>query len=137
MVIGLTMSHASYASSFNQSLRSPEALAAENHASTAPQAIVSQPVQQQFAQATKIVAPSPALSNSHPSAVDTANTVNKLLAPRQADPNVPLPQEDLAQSPSDDAPLTAPRLYGRNESANGVLGGVLGLRIPIPATQAQ
>ncbi|MBV8393620.1 MAG: hypothetical protein JOY81_10605 [Alphaproteobacteria bacterium] len=121
-----------YASSLNQNVSSGAVLMAQNDVPAMTQGFVVAP---KAAPAPK-GAPKPAAPGVAPptSAVDTANTVNKLLAPRPSDPNVPLPQEDLAQVPSENGPLTGPRFYGRNESQNGVLGGVFGLRIPIPAT---
>jgi hypothetical protein len=65
--------------------------------------------------------------------------VNKLLAPPQADPAVPLPRADLArQSPSgsdgSDSPMAGPHVYGRTEQGNNrVMGVVMGVKIPIPA----
>lgn len=53
---------------------------------------------------------------------ETAATVNKLLAPRQSDPNVPLPQENLAEIPAENAPLSGPSLYGHNELGTGLWG---------------
>ncbi len=59
-----------------------------------------------------------------------AELVGKLLAEQTgpSDPDVPLPQRDLTlREPV--RPLSSPSLYGRQEEG----GGVLGLRIPIPA----
>jgi hypothetical protein len=75
-------------------------------------------------------------AGAQPSAVETAKTVNRLLAPRMSNPDVPLPQENLAEEPSDHKPLTGPQIYGRGEQGGGgggLLGGVLGIKIPIPA----
>jgi hypothetical protein len=58
--------------------------------------------------------------------------VNKALNPGASDPNVPLPRADLSDA-SGNEPSTAsssgPRIFGRSEDG----GGVLGLRVPIPA----
>ena len=65
-----------------------------------------------------------------------AEIVGKMLAPRVSDPDVPLPRGDLAESPSGNAASSSPQLYGRADPGDGVFdvrGGVLGLRIPIPA----
>src|SRR5690348_10989196 len=87
-----------------------------------------------FAQATKdqvrtkASAPAPTPATEHrPSNVDL---VNKALNPGASDPDVPLPHPDLAKS-SGDQPASTGRtqLYGRQEQG----GGVLGLRMPIPA----
>jgi hypothetical protein len=62
--------------------------------------------------------------------------VGKLLAPGASDPNVPLPRSDLAESPSGNGASGGPQLFGRADTGDGVFdlrGGVLGLRIPIPA----
>lgn len=59
-----------------------------------------------------------------------AELVGKLLAEQTgpSDQDVPLPQPNLTlHEPV--RPLSSPRLYGRQEEG----GGVLGLRIPIPA----
>ncbi|CAN5697853.1 hypothetical protein BH10PSE6_BH10PSE6_06160 [soil metagenome] len=59
-----------------------------------------------------------------------AELVGKLLAEQTgpSDPDVPLPQPNLTlREPV--RPLSSPSLYGRQEEG----GGVLGLKIPIPA----
>jgi len=126
-----------WASSLNQNLNSSEAVASARGAFGPIQSIVVAQAAPQItppARAGRQTAPAKALSNvPQPSPIDTADTVNKLLAPRPSDPNVPLPRENLVQTQADEAPLTGPRLYGRDESANGIVGGIIGLRIPIPA----
>lgn len=60
-----------------------------------------------------------------------AELVGRLLAERagRSDPDVPLPQRDLAASTPPFAPLTGPQIYGRREEGSIVVG----LKIPIPA----
>ncbi|HTR83860.1 MAG TPA: hypothetical protein VMI56_05245 [Reyranella sp.] len=68
-----------------------------------------------------------------------AEAVNKLLAPPKPDPAVPLPRADLARQSvsgddASDSPMAGPRVYGRPEQGNnGVMGVVMGVKIPIPA----
>ena len=85
-----------------------------------------------FAQTTKAqgkskaLAPSPAAEPA-PSNVDL---VNKALNPGASDPDVPLPHPDLARANGNGAGSSSkPQIYGRQEDG----GGVLGLRLPIPA----
>jgi hypothetical protein len=63
-----------------------------------------------------------------------AELVGKLLneANGPSDPDVPLPQRGLSasQSPAS-APLSGPRMFGRQED----VGGVFGLKFPIPVTR--
>lgn len=59
-----------------------------------------------------------------------AEIVGNLLAPKASDPDVPLPQPGLAVAPPANEPSTGARIFGRGEEG----GGVLGVRIPIPAT---
>jgi len=62
-----------------------------------------------------------------------AELAGRSLKPGASDPDVPLPHPSLSEEFSDrtDAtkPLTGPTPFGRGESG----GGVLGLRMPIPA----
>ena len=93
-----------------------------------------------FAQATKerpqvaqpkgkTPAPTPAVERG-PSNVDL---VNKALNPGASDPDVPLPHPGLANSTADQrASPSGPQIFGRQEQG----GGVLGLRVPIPADGA-
>ena len=60
-----------------------------------------------------------------------AEIVGNLLASRASDPDVPLPQPGLAVVPPANEPSAGPRIFGRAEDG----GGVLGIRIPIPATR--
>ena len=65
-----------------------------------------------------------------------AEIVGKLLAPGVSDPNVPMPRADLAETPSGNAASGGPQLFGRADTGDGIFdlrGGVLGLRVPIPA----
>ena len=65
-----------------------------------------------------------------------AEIVSKLLAPGASDPDVPMPRADLGATSSGNASSSGPQLYGRADPGDGVFdlrGGVLGLRIPIPA----
>jgi len=79
---------------------------------------------------TKIPAPTPA-SERGPSNVEL---VNKALNPGASDPDVPLPHPDLAKSNAADPSILSakPQIYGRQEQG----GGVLGLRMPIPADRS-
>ena len=58
-----------------------------------------------------------------------AEIVGKLLSNPPSDPDVPLPQSNLATRPPADGPLDHPTIFGRQEDG----GGVFGLKIPIPA----
>jgi hypothetical protein len=58
-----------------------------------------------------------------------AEIVGKLLSNPPSDPDVPLPQGNLAARPSADGPRDHPTIFGRPEDG----GGVFGLKIPIPA----
>ena len=59
--------------------------------------------------------------------------VNRAINPGASDPNVPLPRADLSNVPGNEAPAgNAPRIFGRGEDG----GGVLGLRVPIPADRS-
>jgi hypothetical protein len=76
---------------------------------------------------TKAPAPTPVIDRG-PSNVDL---VNKALNPgRSSNPDVPLPHPDLAGPAAKESDtVIAPQIYGRQEQG----GGVLGLRVPIPA----
>ena len=76
---------------------------------------------------TKTPAPTPVIERG-PSNVDL---VNKALNPgRSSNPDVPLPHPDLASPAAKEfEAITAPQIYGRQEQG----GGVLGVRVPIPA----
>jgi hypothetical protein len=82
----------------------------------------------QLAQAkTKALLPSPAVQRA-PTDVEI---VNKAINPGASDPNVPLPRADLPGVAGTEAPATGsgPQIFGRSEDG----GGVLGLKVPIPA----
>jgi hypothetical protein len=81
----------------------------------------------QLAQAkTKAPLPTPMVERS-PTNVEI---VNKALNPGASDPNVPLPQAGLSGGAGNEPQASnAPRIFGRGEDG----GGVLGLRVPIPA----
>jgi len=116
----------SYAASLNQDLKTSAASSAASSASLRKQGVLG------TAKGKKAIPTAPGrtlTAGPQPSAANTANTVNRLLAPRASDPKVPLPQENLAQEPASYKPLEGPRLYGREEQG----GAVLGFRIPIPA----
>ena len=138
LAVGVGLENESYASSLNQNVNSGAPsralIVAQNDQSSSTQGFVVAPKPAPVAKTTKAAKPQAPGVQPLPSPVDTANTVNKLLAPRPSDPNVPLPQQDLAQVPSENGPGSKSRFYGRNESENGVLGGVFGFKIPIPAT---
>ena len=74
----------------------------------------------------KAPSPSPAIARG-PSSADI---VNKALNPGPSNPDVPLPHPGLATS-ADSQPgvIGGPQIFGRQEQG----GGVLGLRVPIPA----
>ena len=58
-----------------------------------------------------------------------AEIVGKLLSNPPSDPDVPLPQSNLATRPPADGPLGHPTIFGPQEDG----GGVFGLKVPIPA----
>ena len=58
-----------------------------------------------------------------------AEIAGKLLANPPSDPDVPLPQSNLATRPPANGSLDHPTIFGRQEDG----GGVFGLKIPIPA----
>jgi len=70
-----------------------------------------------------------------------SEAVSKLLSP-SVDPSVPLPQAGLTRQGTSgddggDSPLAGPRVYGRPEQGNnGVMGLVMGVKIPIPADRS-
>lgn len=78
---------------------------------------------------TKAPAPTPATERG-PSNVEL---VNKALNPGASDPDVPLPHPDLANSNvKQPASPAGPQIFARQEQG----GGVLGLRMPIPADRS-
>ena len=81
----------------------------------------------QLAQAkTKAPLPTPMVER----APTNVEIVNKAINPGASDPNVPLPRADLSDGAGNEPPASnAPRIFGRGEDG----GGVLGLRVPIPA----
>src|ERR1700730_8881307 len=77
---------------------------------------------------TKALLPTPMVERT-PTNVEI---VNKALNPGASDPNVPLPRADLSDAAGNEpstASSSGPRIFGRGEDG----GGVLGLRVPIPA----
>src|SRR6266567_2000141 len=74
---------------------------------------------------TKVLQPAPALLQE-PSSADI---VNKMLSPGPSDPNVPLPRAGLNEQTAESLPAKRATVYGRGEDG----GGVLGLKVPIPA----
>jgi len=96
-----------------------------------------------FAQATKerpqvmvqakTKAPMPAPTPAPERGPSNVELVNNALNPGASDPDVPLPHPDLANS-SGDQPAAGGRtqIFGRQEQG----GGVLGLRVPIPADRS-
>lgn len=85
----------------------------------------------QLAQAkTKALLPSPAVQRA-PTDVEI---VNKAINPGASDPNVPLPRADLPAVAGTESPATGsgPQIFGRSEDG----GGVLGLKVPIPADRS-
>ena len=58
-----------------------------------------------------------------------ADIVNRLLKPGPSDPNVPLPRANLDEQMAESPSPSVTRIYGRAEGD----GGVLGLKVPIPA----
>lgn len=80
---------------------------------------------------TKTRAPQVAIPVASPvqPALSGAELVNRMLRPRPSDPDVPLPSPDLVGRTPAERPPSGPTIYGRGEDG----GGVLGLRIPIPA----
>jgi hypothetical protein len=81
----------------------------------------------QLAQAkTKAPLPTPIVERT-PTDVEI---VNKAINPGASDPNVPLPRPNLSDGFGNEPQAsTGPRIFGRGEEG----GGVLGLRLPIPA----
>lgn len=75
----------------------------------------------------------PAASLGAVDAVTPAELAARSLNPGASDPDVPLPHPGLSEEFSDRTdvarPLTGPTPFGRGESG----GGVLGLRLPLPA----
>jgi hypothetical protein len=103
----------SYAGDLNQNLKSPLATGA---AQATPQ------------KGGKTV---PQASPVGPNA-SGAEIVGKLLANPPSDPDVPLPQSNLATRPPTNDSLDHPTIFGRQEDG----GGVFGLKIPIPADRS-
>jgi hypothetical protein len=81
----------------------------------------------QLAQAkTKVPLPTPMVERT-PTDVEI---VNKAINPGASDPNVPLPRPNLSDGAGNESQASnGPRIFGRGEDG----GGVLGLRLPIPA----
>ena len=79
---------------------------------------------------TAAVLPAPKSTTGAPSG---SELVSRLLAERStsSDPDVPLPQRNLAVPEPAYVPLGGPRIYGRGEEGSVVLG----LKIPIPANR--
>jgi hypothetical protein len=100
----------SYAADLNQILKSPTPL------------VVTQAAPPKGAKAV------PQASPVAPNATG-AEIVGKLLSNPPSDPDVPLPQGNLATRPQADGPPDHPTIFGRPEEG----GGVFGLKIPIPA----
>jgi hypothetical protein len=126
LAIGGAAANLTYAASLNQDLNSPKAPPGVAPASGHKQSVVGPG---KAGRAPPAVTERALSAGPQPSAANTANTVNRLLAPRASDPKVPLPQENLAQEPAAYAPLDGPRIFGRGEQG----GAVLGFKIPIPA----
>lgn len=128
-----------YAASFNRNLANEAALPALAGAVFQPfgtpliggAPVVAVPAlapssQRQAQARTKAPLPSPAVERA-PSGADI---VNKMLTPGPSNPNVPMPRADLAEdSAASQSSSNRPRIFGRGEEG----GGVLGLRVPIPA----
>lgn len=102
----------SYAADLNQNLKSPAPFVVAQAAPKASKAVPQA---------------SPIAPNSR-----GAEIVGKLLANPPSDPDVPLPQGNLATRPPADGPLDHPTIFGRQEDG----GGVFGLKIPIPADRS-
>ena len=95
-------------------------------AATSSSGIEAKPRAQLAQTKTKAPQPTPMVEHS-PTNVEI---VNKTINPGASDPNVPLPRADLSNVPGPEAPAgNAPQIFGRGEDG----GGVLGLRVPIPA----
>jgi hypothetical protein len=100
----------SYAADLNQNLKSPTPF------------VMAQATPSKGAKAVPQASPVAPNANG-------AEIVGKLLANPPSDPDVPLPQSNLATRPPADSPLDHPTIFGRQEDG----GGVFGLKIPIPA----
>ncbi len=61
-----------------------------------------------------------------------AEIVGKMLSVQPSDPDVPLPRSDLTTQSPGNGSSEQPMIYGRQE----VGGGVVGLKIPIPADRS-
>jgi len=78
---------------------------------------------------SKAPAPTPATEQG----LSNVERVNRALNPGPSNPDVPLPHPDLANPGSSRQDTSAaPQIYGRQEEG----GGVLGLRMPIPASRS-
>lgn len=65
-----------------------------------------------------------------------ADAVGKLMNPVPADPSVPLPTPNLAEREDAQPASQGTQIYGRSQRGgqnNGVLEGLVGVRIPFPA----
>jgi hypothetical protein len=105
----------SYAADLNQNLKSPAPF-------VVAQATPPKPKGNKAAPQASPVAPN----------ASGAEIVGKLLSNPPSDPDVPLPQGNLATRPPADSPLDHPTIFGRQEDG----GGVFGLKIPIPADRS-
>ena len=95
-------------------------------AGTPSPAIEAKPRAQMAQAKTKAPLPTPMVERT-PTDVEI---VNRAINPGASDPNVPMPRAGLSNGPGNEAPAgNAPRIFGRGEDG----GGVLGLRVPIPA----
>ncbi len=126
VVLCLGFSTLTYAGSLNQNLSIAQTLPL---GSEGTQSIVAGPAATRGAGKKAAGSPKSSSVAPPPTAEDTANTVNRMLAPRDADPSVPLPREDLAGSAFGASRSAGPTMYGRQEPG----GAVLGFKIPIPA----
>jgi hypothetical protein len=120
-----TVSGGTYAATLNQNLFNLQDLpVVVDLDGSLPVRAVAQP--QLEAQArTKAAQPAAAIAP----APSSADIVNKLLSPGPSDPNVPLPRADLDGQSAQSGSSKKPQIFGRGEDG----GGVIGLRVPIPA----
>jgi hypothetical protein len=118
-----------YAATLNQNLWNssaprPAMLAGER---VLPVVVRPAPERRQLLAQAKTKPPQPTPATvSGPS---TTDVINRLLSPGPSDPNAPLPRADLAGETAESGALKKPQIFGRQEEG----GGVLGLRVPIPA----
>jgi hypothetical protein len=129
LAVCLTTTRSSYASSLNQNMRVSEALLEQSATANRPQDVVVPPTARRKPVGQPVGPPKALATSPQPSAANTADAVNKLLAPRPGDPTVSASQGNFAQAPAGDSSSTGPKIYGRGEPG----GGVLGFKIPIPA----